>query len=150
MDLMQIRRGLMAQMASGDKVYYSKYDLTGDTTIAQLLSRVNYHVHYENCLIMIRANGTVAPSSGSYTMNNYFVIFKNGTLVEGRHYYKNGKVAPNSIYVLLLNEEENAISIQNGVLLSSNTASTSCLGTTGDNVVIAEIPFDYDKNIGNA
>ena len=139
----------MSQMANGEKIYYTKYDLTGDTTIAQLLQRANYRVHYDNCLIMIRANGTVAPSSGSYTMNNYFVIFQHGSFVVGRHYYKNGKIAPNSIDVLWLNEEENGMSIQNGVLRSSNTASTSCLGTTGDNVVIAEIPFDYDKYIGN-
>ena len=129
-------------------IYYTKYELTADTTVAQLLSQVNYHVHYQDCYIRIRANGSVAPSVGNYTVNNYFCLFRQSAFVSGYHYYKSGRVAPDTVSLEVTNEAEGYMTISNGILLSTNTASTSCLGAAGDNVVILEIPFDFDQYTG--
>ena len=138
----------MGVFGNMDKIYYTKYDIMGDTTLYQLLQDANYRVHYNSAFIYIRATGTVAPQTGSYTMNNYVFFFSEGNLVAGGHFYKSGRGSPNSIPIGLSQEADNTVSIQNGILRSNNSTSTSCLGTTGDNVVIMEMPFDYDKFTG--
>lgn len=149
---MQIRRQMMGVIAmsgaSKDPVYYTKYELTGDTTLYALLAEKQYHVHYDKFLIYIRANGTVAPQTGSYTMNNYVLVQNGNNRVISQHRYANGKVTPDSAPMLLTNEGDAYLTVENGVLSYGNSTSTSCLGTTGDNVVITEIPFDSDKYLG--
>ena len=153
MDMMEIRRQMMGVIAmsaaSKDPVYYTKYELTGDTKIKALLDEKQYHVHYDKFLILIRANGTVAPQTGNYTMNNYLLVQNGNNRVYARHSYKNGHTPPNDFQMLITKEANNYLSVQNGVLTYTDSTSTSCLGTTGDNVVITEIPFDSDKYLGN-
>ena len=135
-------------MNANNPVYYTKYDLTSDTTIGALLDDKQYHVHYENVLILIRANGNVAPQTGSYTMNNYTLCKIGSNVMQCRHKYESGRVAPDTIAPLYTNESDKYLTVQNGVLIYQNTTSTSCLGSSGDNVVIVEIPFDYNKYTG--
>jgi hypothetical protein len=104
-------------------------------------------VHYENSHIIIRANGSIAPQRGLYTVNNYLLYFRNSALFSGNHYYKASKNTPDSFKIGFTNEEESKIKIQDGILVSSNT-SDSCLGASGDNVTIVEIPIDYGKYLG--
>lgn len=127
---------------SSAAVKYSRYELTGDTTFQDLLSAIQYRPqNTQNCMLFFRASGTVAPTSGSYTVNNFIFVIENGT-VHGWSAFKSGKLAPNSIMALLQTSQEfNNLSIVNGVLTSGAT-STSCLGTTGDVVTIAEYPGD--------
>jgi len=127
---------------SSAAVKYSRYELTGDTTFQDFLSAIQYRPqNTQNCMLFFRASGTVAPTSGSYTVNNFIFIIENGT-VNGWCAFKSGKIVPNSMMSLLQTSQEwNNLNIVNGVLTSSAT-STSCLGTTGDVVTIAEYPGD--------
>lgn len=146
---MAIRRGLMSAMSNANNpVYYTKYELTADTTIRALLEDKQYHTHYDNVLILIRANGNVAPQTGSYTMNNYMLCQMGSNVIRCMHRYVSGRVAPDTISTFVTNEGDEYLTVLNGVLIYQNSTSTSCLGTSGDNVVIVEIPFDYNKYIG--
>ena len=132
---------------SSDPVKYTRYQLTGNTTIKQLLDSINYQVQSAmGLVIMIRASGTVAPTSGSYTLNNFMYFFLNNIRVYGKHIYRSGQNTPNSFDNLpSQNEEDSNVSISNGVLTSSYSG-TSCLGTTGDVVTVAEIPIPVDND----
>ena len=68
------------------------------------------------------------------------------TYVYGKHIYRSGQNTPNSFDNLpSQNEEDSNVSISNGVLTSSYSG-TSCLGTTGDVVTVAEIPIPVDND----
>lgn len=131
---------------SSDPVKYTRYNLTSDMTIKQFLDSINYQVQEAMCLvIIIRTSGTVAPSSGSYTMNNYIFYFYDNNLGKGRHYYQRGLQTPDSFSNLpSQNEDDNTASISNGILESSYNG-TSCLGASGDVVTIAEVPISVDN-----
>ena len=139
---------MLAMSGANDCVYYTKYELAGDTTIRALLEEKQYHVHYEDVLILIRSNGSVAPQTGSYTMNNYILCQTGNNIRSRNHQYANGRVAPDAISVFDTNEGDGYLMVQNGILIYPNLTSTSCLGTTGDNVVIVEMPFDWNKYKG--
>lgn len=131
-------------------VKYTRYTLTGDTTIKQFIDSINYRVQDAMGLaIMIRVSGTVAPSTGGYTINNYVFYFLNNGLGHGRHSYKIGCQTPDSFDDLpSTNENDNNVSISNNIL-TSNYSGSSCIGTTGDVVTIAEIPISVDNTIMN-
>lgn len=134
----------------GSSVKYTRYTLTGDTTIKQFIDSINYRVQDAMGLaIMIRVSGTVAPSTGNYTINNYVFYFLNNVFGYGRHSYKSGKQIPDSFNDLpSTNENDNNASISNNIL-TSNYNGSSCIGTTGDVVTIAEIPISVDNTIMN-
>lgn len=131
---------------SSDSVKYTRYTLSGDTTIKQFIDSINYTVKSAvGTAIMIRVSGTVAPSAGSYTINNFIYIFANNSRVFGQHYYQRGLVTPDSFPDLPnYNEADSNVSITNGLLTSSYTG-TSNMGTTGDVVTLAEIPIEVDN-----
>ena len=130
-------------------VKYTRYTLDGDTRLVDLLSEINYEVSNVNYVaIYIRASGDVVPTSGNYVLNNYIFIWINGSRVYGRHYYisMNQHPSPNSFPDLPnTNEGDSNVSIVDGVLTFTATSSSSCLGTTGDVVTIAEISIEPDN-----
>lgn len=134
----------------GSSVKYTRYTLTGDTTIKQFIDSINYEVETDTCLyIAIRVSGDVAPSTGTYTVNNYRWSWVDGSRRTGDHYYKGGHHTPNSFPNLPeRNEVNNTASIVNGIL-TSNSTSSSPIGTTGDVVTLAEISGMYDNTIMN-
>lgn len=140
------------QGGGGDEIYYTKYTLTGDTNLYNFLQSAQYSPHYSAALIRLRANGDVAPATGSYTLNNITMIFNGGnTSISQTQYYTNGRTVPNNAPLLYANENLGGpLRLVDGVLSGGTASSTSCLGTTGDNVVIVEIPFDVDKYKGVA
>lgn len=133
----------------GSSVKYTRYTLTGDTTLKALLESINYQVQDAFALcIMIRASGTVAPSQGNYTLNNYIFYFHQNTLFHGKHLWQGGQKTPDSFQSLpATNENDTAMAIQNGILVSTASSATSCLGASGDVVTIAEMPIDIDNTI---
>lgn len=135
---------------SSDPVKYTRYQLSGDTTIKQFIESINYQVQDAMVkVIMIRISGTVAPSTGSYTINNYIYLFFGNNRVYGRHYYQRGTATPDSFPNLPSENEEDAnVAITNGILTSPYTGSSN-IGTTGDVVTLAEIPVSVDNAIMN-
>lgn len=133
----------------GSSVKYTRYTLTGDTTIKALLDSINYEVQDAFALcIMIRASGTAAPSQGNYTINNYIFYFLQNTIFHGRQMWQSGQKTPDSFQSLpSTNENNTSVAIQNGVLVFTASSSTSCLGAAGDVVTIAEMGFDIDNTI---
>ena len=137
-------------VSSGNTVKYTRYELTGDTTIKQFIQSIDYEIQSAmGTVIMIRSSGTVAPSSGSYTLNNFIYLFLYGSRKYGRHYYKSANETPDSFPNLTsTNEDDNNVYISNGKLASTST-STSPIGTTGDVVTVAEISLPVDNSIMN-
>lgn len=137
---------------SSDPVKYTRYTLTQDTTLSQLLSTIQYQVKYPFGIIFIRTSGTDAPTTGSYTLNNLVVYHNTRNNIKADHYYQSGKKTFDSFPDLpATNETNNAISITNGILSTSST-SANCFGTTGSVVTVAEIPYivDNDKMNGGS
>lgn len=132
-------------------VKYTRYSLTGDTTIKQFIQSIDYEVQSAmGTIIMIRSSGTVAPSSGSYTLNNFFFLFVGTSRLYGRHYYKEANQTPDSFPNLpSTNENDSNVSISSSGKLTSSSTSTSPIGTTGDVVTVAEIPIPVDNTIMN-
>ena len=125
----------------GSSIYFSQYSLTGDTKYTDFFSAISYAPHSSDFFLIVRANGTVAPSTGSYTLNNLLVCFDDGRQKKGAHTYVGGKKTPDSIQdVPFSNEIDISLSISNGVL-TYTSSSTSCIGTTGDTVTVIEIPM---------
>lgn len=134
--------------SGGDPVYLTKIlTSTGDIKVQDALAQAQYQMHYSDVLVAIRANGSTAPSSGSYTLNNFWYAFENGVRKAGMHNFKSGKVIPDSIGMFSTYETDNNASIVNGVLTSSSTSS-SCMGGSGTEIMILEIPFDYSEYMG--
>lgn len=129
----------------GKNIYYTQYTLTGDTTIATFIPAIAYEVHSTSCIIILRSNGTVAPSTGSYTMNNLFTLFQSGVRKSAAEHYVSGKSAPNNTTsdVLLTKETNTLISMTDGVL-TTTSIGTSCIGAAGDIVTLVEIDVDDD------
>lgn len=137
---------------SSDPVKYTRYTLTQDTTLPQLLSTIQYQVKYPFGIIFIRTSGTDAPTTGSYTLNNLVVYHNTRNNIKADHYYQSGKKTFDSFPDLpATNETNNTISITNGILSTSST-SANCFGTTGSVVTVAEIPYivDNDKMNGGS
>lgn len=135
--------------SSGNPVYLTKVlTSSGDITIKQVMDTVQYQMHYTDAIVAIRANGSTAPPTGSYTLNNFWFVFENNVRKSGAHEYRSGKVTPDSIgFWISGREEDRTMSIENGVLTSSST-STNCLGGTGTEIMILEIPFSYSTYMG--
>ncbi len=132
------------ETGGGNSIYMSQYTTTGDVTIATFLSAINYEVHSDNCLLLIRSNGTTAPTSGNYTLNNYTVGFNNGVVVNGADYYATGKRAPKTLVAFPgANEQANKFLLDNGVL-KSNYTGTSCIAGAGAVVTVVEIDLPSD------
>lgn len=130
-------------------IIYSRYTLTGDTTLKAFLDAINYEVTNNTCAIFMRASGDVVPSSGNYVLNNFIFLFITGSRIGGRDYYKNRNQnpSPNSFPNLpSTNENNTSTGLEDGILsFTASTTSTSCIGTTGDVVTIAEIPLAPDN-----
>lgn len=134
---------ISVNVSGGKQIYYSQYTLTGDAKVGEFINGLNYAVHSQNCIIMLRSNGTVAPTSGSYTINNMIAIFIGGTAKGVCDFYQN-RTAPNSMTGFPRNNESPThLSLVNGVLHSSSTG-TSCFGGAGDTVTLVEIEVDAD------
>lgn len=130
----------------GNPVYLTKIrTLEGDETLKQITTSAQYQMHYSDALVMIRANGTTAPSTGSYTLNNFLFVFRGGNLVAGVHAYKSGKVTPNSFNFFgpTIETDSNASIVNN--VFTYNSSSTSCIGGVGTEVMLYEAPFDYNE-----
>lgn len=123
-----------------DPIHMSQYTLTGDTTIGTFLRSIQYAVHSDNCLIIIRSSGDTAPGSGSYTMNNFIAGFHNGSRVQSSHLFARGQTVPKNMQVFPGENEldTSGITISSGILTSSYTG-TSCIGTAGAAVTLVEI-----------
>jgi hypothetical protein len=126
----------------GSSIYFSQYSLTGDTKYATFFSAISYAPHSSDFFLIVRSNGTVAPSTGSYTLNNLLACFDGGIVKKVSHTYASGKKTPDSINdVPYSNEIDTGLSISNGVL-TYTSSSTSCIGTTGDTVTVIEISME--------
>ena len=135
----------------GNPVYLTKVlTSTGDITVQDALAAAQYQMHYSDALVAIRANGSTAPSTGSYTLNNFWYVFENNVLKSGAHEYRSGKVAPDNIgFWISGRENDTKAAIVNGVLTSSATTN-NCLGGAGTEVMILEVPFSYSEYMGQS
>ena len=140
---------ITVNVAGSDPVYLTKIrTLAEDETLKQVLDATQYQMHYTDCMVMIRANGTTAPSSGSYTLNNFRWVFQNGSRVTGDHAYKSGKQTPNSFAFNVSSlEADSTCSVVNGVL-TSNYSGSSKVGGAGTEIMLLEVPFDYSMYMG--
>lgn len=131
---------------SGSSVYMAQYTLTGDTPWVDFLNNCAYQVHSTTCFIMLRASGTGVPSIGNYTLNNFIWGFNGGTIVNGTHCYQSGKKSANSFaaFPRFADESNTSATIENGVLKSTHTTGTNCLGTTGTVVTLVEVVLPDD------
>lgn len=139
--------GNIIEYKSGGGIKYTRYTLTGDVTAGDFINSINYQVQNNNTFILIRISGDAAPSLGNYTLNNFVLMFLDGTRMYARQMWQSGHQTPNSFTSLpYTNENISTFEIQNGILVYTGT-STSGIGTTGDVVTIGEIPLDYDNTI---
>lgn len=106
----------------------------------------SYSLAHTNGLILIRAKGSTAPTSGSYTFNNYFLPYKNKATISTSHNRNcnaNGKVAPNSFNEFTFNNPFNYDVIQNGKLQFTPSSITNFMGGAGTTITLLDIPVDW-------
>lgn len=114
-----------------------------DMTIKDLLAAAPYKLHYQNSIIFLIAGGTVAASSGSYTLNNFWVVHNGATIILGFDQWKSGRVAPDQFKSFSGSWEVNSsFRISSDGLLSSSSTSTSMVGGPGTVIQVIEIPIN--------
>ena len=117
---------------------------SGDANIADVADG-SYDLAHTDGFLIIRASGSTAPSTGSYTLNNYFVPYKNKAELSSnykRYNYKNGTKEPNSFAPFETNGSVSYTMIQNGKL-SVASPTSSFMGGTGTKITVIDIEMDW-------
>lgn len=106
----------------------------------------SYSLAHTNGLIFIRAKGATAPSSGTYTFNNYFIPYKNKATLNTnmqRNCAKNGKQVPNTFNIYTLDNPFSYDVIQNGKLDYTPASISNFMGGAGTTITMFDIPIDW-------
>ena len=105
-----------------------------------------YELAHTDGFLYIRASGSTAPSTGSYTLNNYIIPYKNKAEITTtgyrRYYYKSGKVAPDTIVPFDINSNLSGTYVVDGKLQATGNVS-SYMGGTGTKITVIDIPVDW-------
>lgn len=113
-----------------------------DMTINEVMAAAPYKLHYQNSMIFLIATGTVAPSSGSYSLNNFWIMHSGTQIKKGIDQYLS-VVPPDTFKFFGGNwEAQNFFRISYDGVLSSSYNGTSNVGGPGTVIHAIEIPIN--------
>ena len=117
--------------------------LAKDMTYSEMINTAQFRFQYKNSMVFLIAGGTVAASSGSYTLNNFWTVHNGATIILGLHQWKSGRVAPDQLKSFSGSWEVNPyFRVSSDGLLSSSSTSTSMVGGPGTVIQAIEIPIN--------
>lgn len=117
-----------------------------DMTFREMINTAQYRLRYKNSMIFLIATGSTAASSGSYTLNCFWIVHSGVNVIFGMDQYISGKVPPNNFKNFKgVNENNASFKISNDGVLGSSSTSTSCVGGPGTVVQAIEIPISVEQ-----
>lgn len=114
-----------------------------DMKIDEILNAAQCRLRYKNSMVFLIATGSTAASSGSYTLNNFWIVHNGATIISSFHQWKSGMVAPDQFKSFGGNWEVNPhFRVSSDGLLSNSSTSTSKVGGPGTVIQAIEIPIN--------